>query len=214
MDAELGHLRPRNLHVDRLALLAPDFHPGDVLDQEKLPLDCVGRPLQLGIRITVAAQRQDDAVDVAEIVADGRRAGVRRQLRLRFANLPPQLVPNLRHLVAAAGVVDVDVDDRQPGAGNRPHLVQPIEALDGLLDHVGHLLLNLRGRSAGVLGDDQGRLEGVLRILQLAEMEIRPGAGEHQQQARKHHDRALPDNQFSQSHASPRPFGASRPADR
>ena len=101
VDAELRQPLPRDFQEDDFLLFAEELDALDVRHQQQLAAQELGVAAQLGERVAVAGDGQEDAVDVAEIVDHHRPAAHRgRQLRLDVGDLAAQLVPDLRDRVA------------------------------------------------------------------------------------------------------------------
>jgi hypothetical protein len=67
-DAQLRHLSPRHLHIDRFGTLPPKSHLGHISHQQQLPLQEFGDIPQFRIGIALASKAQKHPIGVAEIV--------------------------------------------------------------------------------------------------------------------------------------------------
>ena len=128
----------------------------------------LGVVFELGVGKAAAGHGEQEPVDEAEVVADLWLARARRQERSSVLDLAAHLVPDLGQAIGPVLGLDVDLDDRQPGAGDRIELVELRQLLQGPLQPIGDLLLDLLGAGAGVGGNDGGRLHRELRILEPA----------------------------------------------
>ena len=105
VDAKLRQALPRNFEEDHLLLLAEQIHLLDVRHQQQLAAQELGVAAKLGLREPLAGNRQEDAVNVAEIVDHHRLAANRGwQLGLHVVDLAAKFVPDLRDSV----LVDID----------------------------------------------------------------------------------------------------------
>ena len=113
-NAEMGQLGEAGIEVDPPILNAPERHPRHSGDQAQLLLQVGGVPFDLGGAVAVAGDGEQQAIDIAEVIAHGRRSGTPGQLRRDVADLAAQLVPDLGNLLARIGRLDDDLDGGQP----------------------------------------------------------------------------------------------------
>src|SRR5262249_17756251 len=145
----------------------------------------LGVPTELRGRITVAADRQKDAVDVAEIVDHYRPAAHRgRQLRLDVVDLATELVPDLRDSILVGLVPDTGGDNGQPARRLRLDAIELTELLAGELDRVGDLARHFFGARAWVGRDDERLLDRELGVFESAEPHVRDKSADHSERQR------------------------------
>ena len=96
VDAELRQPLPRDLEEDLLLLFAEQIDLLDVAHQQQLAAQELRVAAKLRLRVALAGNRQEDAVNVAEIVDHQRLAAHRgRQPGLDVVDFPAKLVPDL-----------------------------------------------------------------------------------------------------------------------
>ena len=79
-DPQTRHLTQRQVDVDDLVLHADEIHLAYVAHAQQLCADEFGLVAQLAIRETVAGQRVDHAIDIAEVVVEQRADCALRKL--------------------------------------------------------------------------------------------------------------------------------------
>ncbi len=183
-DAHRRQLRLIDLHQDAFLLHASDLHLADAIGGEQRAAQVLGRFVQFLERQTVAGQGVEDTVDITEIVVDLRRLDARRQIALGIVDLVAQLVPDLRQRVTVVAVLHLHADLGYARHRARADLLDLRHLLDGAFQRLGHLLLDLQRRGAGVLHIDDGLLDGEFGVFQAADLEegedAAEQAGEHQ----------------------------------
>jgi hypothetical protein len=97
VDAELSQPLPRDFGVDHFLLFGKEIDLLHILHGLKLPAQELGIAAELRKRVPLAADRQEDAVDVAEVIHDHRPpTHGRRELRLHVGDFAAQLIPDLQ----------------------------------------------------------------------------------------------------------------------
>ena len=180
---QLGQALLRDFDVDLLVLHAEQLDLGHVLHAQQLLARVVGKLLQLGIRKTIARQRVDHAVHVAEIVVEERPLHALRQGVAHVAHLLAHRVPDLRHLLGRRVVFQLKDDHRLARLAVAADLVGVGHFLQRALDLVGDLLGHLLRRGAGPVGAHHHDAEGERRVFVLPELKVR----RHAQQQQHHH---------------------------
>ena len=189
--SQRGKLRRGDVDVDPFILHSPEVDPGHARHNAQLLAHVLDVALQFGIVVPVAADGQEKAEYIAEIVADLRFAGAGRQRAFHVPHLLAQHVPHLRELVGPVVALDVDLDDRQTGAGIGVDVLQLRHLLELGFNLVGDFQFDLPGAGAGIGGRDDGGLHRELRVFQLAELEVAEHAAGHDQKYSEVDDRPL-----------------------
>ncbi len=200
--AEVGHFFPAHLHVDGLGLDAIEHDALDALGMQQFPLEKLGVFVKLLVGVPFAGDGREDAVDIAEIVVDDRRSGPRRQAALGVTDLASQLVPHLGEHAAVVTALDDHLDLGEAARGTRFHIVELAHGLDRFLYNVGHLLFHLRGRRAGVGGEDHGLFDGEIGVFQLGQVGKRYPSDHHHQDGQHPGDHAFADAKLGDVHCS------------
>jgi hypothetical protein len=173
IEAERRQLGVRNLDVDLLVLDADHL---DLLHVGHLPqfaADAVGFTAQRGEVEAVAGQREDVDEGVAEFVVDEGAEDALRQRMPHVADLLAHLVPRFRNFLLRRVVLEQNGDQRLAGARLRAQHVDPRHFLQLLLDAFGDLQLHFLRRRARPQRAHDHRLEGEVRVLGAAELEVR-----------------------------------------
>ena len=153
---EAGEALPRNLQVDDLLLVAKQIDLVDPPDEQHLAAEKLRIAAQFGFREPVAGDRQENAVNVAEIVHHDRSAADRRrQLRLHVGDLAAEFVPNLRDRILMIPVLNDGGDDGPAAAGFRIDPLELPELLARAFDRVRDLLRDLFGTGPRIGRDDR-----------------------------------------------------------
>ena len=178
---------PGDIHVGHLLLNAVDDDLADAWHQHELLAQGVCGIEQVSPGIAVARHSDVDTVHIAEIIENDGVHGSGRQIGCGISHPSPELIEDVGKVLGPEFILEVDEDVRQSRPGNRHldpfHLGQ---ALDRVLQYIGHLVLHLRSRGAGIGGEDLGRLDSERRIFQL------PHAVEGQQPAAHQHHHQQP----------------------
>ena len=171
-NAQGGHPCTLHLHIHHFLPHAPQVDARHIPAQQELGFQDVRVVLEFGVGVALAAQGKKHAVHVTEVVLDDGGPGPRRQQPLCVVDLAPQFVPDLRQFLGCKGILDVHIDVGHPVPGRGPDLLDLSHGLDGFLDDIRHLLLDLEGRCAGIGGHQQGGLDGEGGIFELAKLQI------------------------------------------
>src|SRR5262249_46724571 len=164
-DAELCQTLPGKLEVNDLLWLGEQLDLLDVGHQEQLAAEEVGVAPQLVLCEAVTGDGEEDAVDVAEVVQDHRRAAHRRrQLGLDVCDLAAKFVPDLGDRVPVVAVLDDGGNYRPAARRLRFDALELSELLASVFDRVGDLAGDLFGTGAGVRRDDQRFLDRKLGV--------------------------------------------------
>ena len=180
VQAELRQALVRDLDEQLLGLRAEDLDLGDVGHAQQRRAHVVGELAQLLVAEAVGRQREDRAVDVAEVVVEHRADHALRQGAAHVADPLAHLVPDVGHLLGRRAVLQLQDGQRLAGLGVAADDVGVRHLLQRLLDLVGHLLGHLLRAGAGPERLHDHRAEGERRILVLAELEVRGEAEHHQ----------------------------------
>ena len=193
MSAEVSPLRVRRAGGTVTSTVGccdpPDLHARDILHRQQFVLEALGLVVQLAPGVALARQSVEDPEHVAEVVVHHRRARPVGQAALDVGNLPPQLVPQLLHLVGTHLLLDVDRDLRHADAVLALQVIEFVERLYRLLQQVRDLVAHLFGRCAGIGRHDQRLLDGEGGILEFAHVRVGEQAAEehqHEQQQPGH----------------------------
>ena len=186
--AALRHNGRGDRYIDRRALRPPDLHTRHILHRQQIVLEALGLVVQLSPGMALARQSVEYPEHVAEVVVHHRRPRPLGQTSLHVGDLPPQLVPQLLHLVGPHLLLDVDRDLRHPDPVLAFEVIEFVERLDRLLQQIGHFVAHLLGRRARIRGHDQRLLDRKGRILELAHVGvgIKP-AEKHQHKEQPRH---------------------------
>ena len=183
-----GQESRRHRDLDRRMLRPPNLHARDILHRQQFVLEALGLVVQLAPGMALARQSVEDPEHVAEVVVHHRRARPVGQTALDIGDLPPQLVPQLLHLVGTHLLLDVDRDLRHADAVLALQVIEFVERLDRLLQQVRDLVAHLFGRCAGIGRHDQRLLDGEGGILEFAHVRIgEEAAEEHQHEQQPGH---------------------------
>jgi hypothetical protein len=118
---QLGGLGRRDLDEDRLLRRPERRYPAHTGDQDEFARQGVDVVIDLGEGVTVTGDREEQGVDIAEVVVDERGAGPGWQLPLHVGHLPSQLVPDLLEIVLGLGEGHLDLDlDQRTAHPSRP----------------------------------------------------------------------------------------------
>ena len=170
-DEQAGERRHADPDVHHVLLLAEKRHFLHAVDRHQLGLDPLRPVAHLLVRETrIGRQTVVDAEHVAVIVPDRDRRGPLGQDGLHGENLPPKLVPHLRHFVGRSRGQQLDHDFRHAVERLGGDFIDPAHRLNLALDRFGNQLLDLLGRSAGIAGNDRRALDHERRVFLLSEM--------------------------------------------
>ena len=111
--------------------------------QHQLTAQIVGKIAQLAVTEGFTADHQKSAVDITEIITNDGVTDPGRQIGAQIINAPAHFIPDLRQLLRTIGGLDFHGNLRQPGAGNRADLVHIGQLLDGVLQRISDLFLDL-----------------------------------------------------------------------
>ncbi len=113
VNPELREPLPRDFKEDDFLLFAEELDFLDIRHQEHFAAQEIGVAAQFRLRVALAGNGQEDAVDVAKIVDHHRPPAHRRgQLRLDIGDLAAKFVPDLRDSVLIVPVLDNGGDHR------------------------------------------------------------------------------------------------------
>ncbi len=201
VDAEAREPLTGHLEVDHFLLLGEQVDLLDVLDPLQLAPQKLDVAAQLGIAVAIPGDREEDAVDVAEIVDDHRTAAHRGgQARLHVVDLAAQLVPHLRNGVGVESVLDDGAHHRAAARRLGFHPLELAELLDRAFDGVGDFLRDFGGAGSGVGRDDQRLLDRELGVLEPPHLNIGGDAAEDRDCRCGDDDAAVLDRELADVH--------------
>ena len=195
-ETELGKLLLRDVDVDHPVSDAPELHTRDVLHDAQLLLQELREIFLLGVGEAAARHRQEEAVDEAPVVGDLGLPRARRQKGTGVVDLTAHLVPDLRQAVGEILGLDIHPDDRETGPGNRIELVELGQLLQGDLEPVRNLQLDLLRTGAGIGRNDGRGLDREGRVLEPPEREEAADAAADKEYGQEIGDRALLNRDF------------------
>ena len=199
-ETQRGEPRLGYLHHHDPLRRPPLLHPRHSGHYRKLPAQVLDVLVELLGAEPVGGDRQQEAVDDAEVVGDHRGAGAGRKQPLRVGDLVAELVPDLGQAVGPVLALNVDADAREPGTGGRVQVLELGKLLDRLLQDVGDLELDLFRARAGVGGHHDRGLDGELGVLELAQGREAAQPAQHQHQDGEVADRTVLDSKGSKLH--------------
>ena len=171
VDPEAGQLLGRQFDKDLVLLHADEFDLGHVRQAQQLlahPLDVVA---QLRVREPVGRERIDGPEHVAEFIVEERAQRLGGEGLADVADLFPDLVPDVGHILRRGRVEQLEDDQRLAGLGVAARPLEVGRLLQLLLDPIGDLLVHLLGGGAGPQRADHHAAKGKVRVLALAELE-------------------------------------------
>ena len=183
LDAERRELRVRQLDENLLLLLADEVDFRHAGNPQDLGADSIAEILQVAILETIAGDRKDVRVRVAEFVIEVGPLDPRRQRPANVADFLAHLVPGLRHLRRGRRIPDGEKDHRFAGLRVAADEIDVGHFLQLALDLVGDLLLDFACRRACPLRLDHHHLERERRVLGLSQPLVR-----HHTDERAHDD--------------------------
>ena len=172
VQAELRQALLRDLDVDLLRLRAEELHLGHVGHPQQPRAHVLGEDAQLLVGEAIGRQRDNGAVDVAEVVVEEGADHALRQRAAAVVQALAHLVPHARDVFRRRAVLELQECQRLAGLGVAAddvgvgHLLG--QALDAVGDLLGHLL-RARPRPEGLHHHDS---KGEGRVLVLAELEV------------------------------------------
>ena len=96
---QICHLVLTQFDVHTLVALAIDFHAAHTINLAHAPLNHLGIIIQLLVALSIALQRIEHAIHIAEVVPHLRCRSALRQFALRIRNLTAQHIPLLLHFI-------------------------------------------------------------------------------------------------------------------
>ena len=191
-DVQARELRVRDLDIDPLFLVAEIIDLRDARHAQQHRAQLIGVVVQLHRRKTVAFERVDVRVDVAELVVEERTLHALRQRRRDIADLLAHLVPLLGHILRRRAVLHREEQQRFAGARIAAQEVGGGCFLQFLRDLVGDLFLHLRRGGAGPQGLDDHHAKRERRVFRLREPCVRNDAEDRRHRDQEDHQRAMP----------------------
>ena len=143
----------------------------------------------------VPGHRQKQSVDIAEIVDHLWGSGTWRKLLCCVADLASEFVPDLRHFRGREAWLDIDPDLRVTGTREGFHIVDLFQFLDRQFQPVRDFELDLFRAGARVGRRHNRRLDGEIRILELAKIEEAGDPADQQQEGSEIGDRLFLDGE-------------------
>ena len=203
--AQLGELGLRSFDIDALVLDAPEIHASHAWHDGELLADDSRVTVEICIAEAVTGERHQEAEDEPEVVTDPGFAGAGGELVFDVADVLAHVVPHLRQSIRPVLVLDIDLDDGQPGPGVGVDVLHLAHLLELRLYQVGELELHLFRAGAGIRRDDGRRLDGEFRILELSERAVARNSRGDQQKNEEVGDRLLLNRDGGKAHGpSPR----------
>ena len=202
----LGHLPGRqpkarqsrrgDFDVDLFILHAEQIDFFDIRDGTQFARHAQRDTSQLGHIVTIAAQRVDIHIDIAEFVIRKGALHARRQLMPDVVEFLAHLPPRFRHLRLGRVVLENHEYQRFSRARSRLDHIHIRRFLQFLLDALGHFGLDLAHCRARPLGTHHHHLEGEVRIFGATELEECQHAAHHQHNHQIKHHRGMLERPF------------------
>ena len=168
------------LNIYRFFTLSKAIDFGDVFYQQKLTPQHIGDFFKLRIGISITIENNKNPVNVTVIIHHNRGPRSGWQAALSIMHLAAQLVPDL----GQRGLIILFLHgDRQRG---KPTLragfdfIQLGHLLHRHLHLIGDLFLHLTRSGSRIRGDDQGVLDGELRVLKAAHVLVADDTSKHE----------------------------------
>src|SRR5207342_1993889 len=183
-NAQCRQLGVADLDPDLLVLQPDQLDLARVGYALQFQLHALGVVLEHGVVEALAGQCVDVAEGVAEFVVEERADGAFRQRRADVADLLAHLVPDIRNVLRMQRIARDENHLRFARARVRADELVLAGLHQLLLDALGDFTRDLVGGRARPQRPYHHRLEGEGRILGLAQVAVRPGADQRQQQHR------------------------------
>ena len=198
-EARLGQPLVLVVDEDPLVLRAVDVDLGDVIEPQQVVAHRVGNLLEIGVRVAVSGQRDDDPEDVAQLVVDERPDRAVRQIRGDPRDLAAQVVPDGLHV--ARVVAGPHRDERHAGPRPRRDVLDLGDLLQRGLDHVGDQVFDAGRARPRQTGQHHRPAKGDLGILGPRQLQVGAPAGGDQEQENHRGDAVLLNRCACQVHA-------------
>ena len=167
-NAQFGQFGISHFDIDLFRLFADQFDFAHIVDGHHHAAYLFGLLAQFFIRITIACNGVNRAIDVIEAVVIIRAVDTFRQVLLHVFRQIADFMPRAADTVARRLVVEIDVDDRLAGPGITLDIVQVRRILQFLFDLIRHLFLHLFRRGTGPGDGDDHSPDSIRRVFHAA----------------------------------------------
>ena len=151
---------------------AIELDAGHIGHGQQLVFEAFGLLLKFAIGVHGATQAIKHAEHIAKIIVDHRRTCTSWKLTLRITHLAPKFVPQLLHGIGANFLLDVDGYLGEACTVLSLEVIELAQRLDGLLEHVRHLLLHFERRCARISSGHHGLFDGERGIFELTHADV------------------------------------------
>ena len=151
---------------------AIELEAGHIGHGQQLVFETFGLLLKFAIGVHGATQAIKHAEYIAKIIVNHRRTCTSWKLTLRIAHLAPELIPQLLHGIGTDFLLDVDGYLGEACTVLSLEVIELAQRLDGLLEHVRHLLLHFERGCTRIGGGHHGLLDGKRGIFELTHADV------------------------------------------